>query len=275
MLDVYHAASDGYATGVVRRTLFALALALPLLVTATARAQVNTENLRKRIKTVGYSVLIEGSLTGDSGNTEGITTGGGVGGGWGRAPHLVFAYARADYAKYAGVTSVNKSFAHARYNYEFVEWAWGELFAQAQSDQFQRMKLRNLFGIGPRFRLARAEVGKELAVYYGTAYMFERDVVTVAPGAPDANVQVWDRWSNYVTAQWELDERVILASSLYVQPALEDFANVRVLDETLFTFKVTPWLNASIAGSVKYDSAPPTAVKTTDLEVKNSLGLTF
>jgi hypothetical protein len=249
--------------------------AFVLLFAPSARAQVNTENLRKRVKVTGYTLLLEGSLTGDTGNTEGITAGGGVGAGWAHHPHLVFGYARADYAKYAGVTSVNKSFAHARYNYEFIDWAWAELFAQAQSDQFQRMKLRSLFGAGPRFRLAHADAGKGFDVFYGTAYMLERDVISVAPGAGDANVQVWHRWSNYLTAQWELDERVILATSIYVQPVFDDFPNVRVLDETLFTFKVTKLLAASIAGAVHYDSTPPTAVKTTDLEIKNSLTLTF
>jgi hypothetical protein len=245
---------------------------------ATARrahAQVNTENLRKRVKVVGYTLLVEGSLTGDTGNTTGLTAGGGIGGGLAYAPHLAFAYARADYSRYSDVTSVAKSFAHARYNYEFAPWAWGEVFAQAQSDQFQRLKIRNLAGLGPRFRVLHLVTPEELDVFYGTAYMFERDVISVAPGATDANVQTWNRWSNYVTVQWQLDERVILASTIYVQPALDDWSNVRVLDETLFTFKVTKLLAASIAGTVRYDSAPPTEVKRTDTEVKSSLSLTF
>lgn len=235
-----------------------------------ASAQVNTENLRKRIKVQGYSLILEGSLSGDTGNTEGITAGGGVGGGWGHEPHLLFAYARADYARYNGATSVNKSFAHTRYDYGFAPWLWGELFAQAQSDAFQRMTLRNLFGTGPRFRVAH-DLPSGLDVYAGTAYMVERDVVSVAPGARDEALQVWHRWSSYVTVQWEVDPRAILATTVYVQPAITAFGNVRVLDETLFTFKVTKSFSASVSGTVHYDSVPPTAVKTTDLEVKNTL----
>ncbi len=143
-----------------------------------ARAQVNTENLRKRIKAIGYSLIIEGTLTGDTGNTQGISVGGGIGGGWAHDPHLLFAYARFDYTKYAGVTSVDKTFAHVRYNYEFEKWLWGELFAQAQSDAFQRLELRNLFGIGPRARLFHDVIPKDFDVYAGTGYMFERDAIT-------------------------------------------------------------------------------------------------
>jgi len=262
----------------IRRTYSWVPLALCLwaaavvLCPSAARAQVNTEPLRKRIKLTGYSFILEGTLTGDVGNTEGLTTGGGVGGGFARHPHLVFAYARGDYSRYAHVTSVSKTFAHLRYNYEFADWIWGEAFAQAQSDQFQRLKLRNLVGVGPRVRALHADT---FDVFVGTAYMLERDVIAVAPGATDAHDFVIARWSNYVTAHWDVDPRVTLATTMYVQPQFTDFSNARVLSETLFVFKVTPILNASVSGTVRYDSAPPSQVKDTDAEIKNTLSLVF
>jgi hypothetical protein len=267
-------------------------LALTLAAAPRARAQVNTENLRKKIKVSGYSFVLDGALTGDTGNTQGIAAGGGVGGGWGNDPHLIFGYARADYTRYADVTSVAKSFAHVRYNYEFEPWLWGEIFAQAQSDAFQRLALRNLLGVGPRFRVAHALVGDGLPVahdgtwstpenfdvYVGTAYMFERDAIAPAPGSTGPQnqaIQIWHRWSNYVTVQWEPDDRVILATTMYAQPALNDFGDVRLLSDTLLTFKVTKVLAASVAGSVRYDSEPPSGVLTTDTEVKSILSLTL
>jgi hypothetical protein len=239
---------------------------------------VNTESLRKRIKVTGYSLILEGSLTGDTGNTEGIAVGGGIGGGWAKDPHLVFAYARGDYAKYNGVASVDKTFAHARYNYEFEPWSWGEVFAQAQSDAFQRLDLRNLFGIGPRFRIFHALAEKDLDVFVGTAYMLERDAITAevgATGPQNQSIQVWHRWSNYVTVSWQIDERAMLATTLYVQPAITDFRDVRLLSDTLLTFKVTKVLAAGISGSVRYDSEPPSGVLTTDTEIKNTLLVTY
>jgi hypothetical protein len=248
-----------------------------------ASAQVNTETLRKRIKAVGYSLILEGSLTGDTGNTEGIAVGAGAGGGWGKDPHLLFAYARFDYAKYNGATSVDKSFAHVRYNYELKRRLWGELFAQAQSDAFQRLDLRNLFGIGLRLRVLpdvepKSVEPKSFDVFVGAAYMFERDAITAVPGATgpqNQSIQIWHRWSNYVTLQWEIDPRAIIATTTYVQPAFNDFGDVRVLNETLLTFKVTKMFAAGIACSVRYDSEPPTAVLPTDTEIKNTLTLTL
>jgi hypothetical protein len=267
-------------------------LALALAAAPDAWAQVNTENLRKKIKVKGYSFVLDGSLTGDTGNTQGIAAGGGIGGGWGSDPHLIFGYARADYTRYADVTSVEKSFAHVRYNYELAPWLWGEVFVQAQSDTFQRLDLRNLVGVGPRFRLVHALLGdgvpvvhdgallapENFDVFAGTAYMFERDAIAPAPGSTGPQnqaIQIWHRWSNYVTVQWEPDDRVILATTMYVQPALNGFGDLRVLSDTLITFKVTKVLAASMAGSVRYDSEPPTGVLTTDTEIKSILSLTY
>jgi hypothetical protein len=105
--------------------------------------------------------------------------------------------------------------------------------------------------------------------------MLERDAIQVAPGAPDRRVQIWHRWNTYATVQWQVDDRVIMATTLYVQPALTDFTNVRVLSESIFTFKVTRILAASISATIRYDSDPPTEVKPTDAEVKNTLAVTF
>jgi putative salt-induced outer membrane protein YdiY len=245
---------------------------------ADARAQVNTETLRKRIKVVGYSLIVEGSLTADTGNTEGIAAGAGLGGGWAGGPHLLFAYGRFDYTKYADVESVNKSFAHARYDYEFLPWLWGEVFAQAQSDAFQRLDLRNLWGTGPRFRVLHVPAPSSLDVYLGTAYMLERDAITAvvgATGAQNQSIQVWHRWSSYASTTWEIDPRAVVSSTMYVQPAITDFGDVRLLNETLLTFKITKVFSAGLSASVRYDSEPPTGVLPTDTEVKNSLLLTY
>ena len=274
----------------MKPTVSFVVVALALTLVNSARAQVNTENLRKRIKVIGYTFIVEGSVTADTGNTEGITAGGGVGGGFASDPHLVFAYARADYAQYSGVTSIDKTFAHVRYNYEFENWLWGEVYGQAQSDHFERLELRDLVGCGPRFRVAHVpgapppatkegaaapSTPDEFDVYVGTSYMYERDAIAVAPGAPDANRQVWNRWSSYVSVQWQADARMIFATTLYVEPAIPDYGNVLVLSDSVATFKVTKRLAASLSASVRYNSAPPTEVQTTDVEIKNTLLLTF
>jgi hypothetical protein len=123
--------------------------------------------------------------------------------------------------------------------------------------------------------MGEVDAADEIDVYLGVAYMLERDVVAVAVGAPDASLQIWHRVSSYATAQWQVDDRVLLATTMYVQPAVPDYDNVRLLSETVATFKVTKRLAASLSATVRYDSAPPSGVKTTDTEVKNTLSVTF
>jgi hypothetical protein len=248
------------------------AVAVAFLWTSSALAQVNTEPLRKRIKARGFSALVEAALAGRTGNSEGIAADGTGGVGWATDPHLAFVFASADYSRFNETTQVNKTFAHARYNYEFAPRLWGELFAQAQSDQFQRLKLRNLLGVGPRVAVV---LHPNVDLFVGTAYMLERDVIDVAPGASDERDQLAHRSSTYVSAHLTLDERITLATTTYVQPKLDDFSNVRLLSESAVIFKVTDVLSASLHFNVRYDSDPPTAVLPTDTELKNSLRLSL
>src|SRR5262245_49670025 len=178
-----------------------------------ARAQVNTEPLRKRVNLVGYSFILEGTIIGSTGNTQGIQAGGGTGAGWASKPHLVFGYVRGDYSRFNHTTNVSKAFAHVRYNYEFLEWLWGELFGQMQTDAFQRMKLRQLAGIGPRVRALHADT---FDVFVGTAYMLERNVISLDPTTSDRRQTLLARWSNYLTAHWDVDPRVVLTTTFYV-----------------------------------------------------------
>jgi hypothetical protein len=138
--------------------------------------------------------------------------------------------------------------------------------------------LRNLVGLGPRFRALHDVVPKDFDVYFGTGYMFERDAISAVPGATgpqNQSIQIWHRWNNYLTVQWEVDTRTTLATTLYVQPAFNGFGDVRLLSETLLTFKVSKVLAAGVSGTVRCDSEPPTAVLPTDTEIKNTLTLTL
>ena len=49
------------------------------------------------------------------------------------------------------------------------------------------------------------------------------------------------------------------------QPAFDDIHDVRLLSDTLLTFKISKTFSSGIAASVRYDSEPPTGVLTTDM----------
>jgi hypothetical protein len=242
-----------------------------LLLPSIARAQVNSEPLRTRIKEQGFSIILQGTFDGRTGNTQGLTADGLVGAGVATDRHLAFAFASIDYSKLNGTLGVDKSFAHGRYDYELTHHLWWEVFAQAQSDVFQRIKLRDLFGMGPRLALYR---DKQLGLYLGVAYMFERDVLDVQAGADEARVQLANRASVYLTAHAVLSDGIDAVTTTYVQPRLDRPSDIRIQSESGFLFKVSSWLSTSISFVAHYDSDPAVGVLPTDTELKNAITVT-
>jgi hypothetical protein len=237
-----------------------------------AHGQVNTEPFRKRIKQKGVSFFVQGTVDGNTGNTQGLTADGLIGGGFARGHHLVFALASSDYSKLNGTLGVDKSFAHVRYDYAIFPWLSWEVFIQAQSDVFQRIKDRDLLGTGPRFTLYE---DPHLGMFLGVAYMVERDIYDVAPGGPDAGLQEAQRISAYLTAHATLSDGIDTVTTTYLQPEITDPSNIRVLSESSFIFKVSTRLATSISFVAHYDSSPPPGVLTTDTELKSAITLTL
>lgn len=243
-----------------------------LVLARTAHAQINVERLRSDLKDTPATATLEGSFAGRTGNVQSVVAGAAAIGAARYRRNRFFASTSADYARVAGVTAVSKSFVHFRYDYELIAWLWPEIFVQQQQDKFQRLKLRELVGLGPRFILADEE---ELRLAYGTAYMFEYERVEVAEGAPDKSLSLAHRWSNYVAITWQPDARARFIATAYIQPKFDDPSDFRVLFEAALTTDITKRLAVKVVGTVRHDSLPPTAVKPTDLEIKNSIVLKF
>jgi putative salt-induced outer membrane protein YdiY len=249
-----------------------VALTALLSSSSSALAQVNTEPLRKKVKEKGWSIQLQMNFTGRTGNTEGVDAGGGGGFGFKAGRHSAFVFGNGEYTNFNDTLSVENAFLHARYNYEIMPWLWAELFAQAQTDLFQRIKLRNLLGLGPRFGLYQS---KEFDVFVGTSYMLERDVIYVLPDTTEAGEYLVSRWNNYVSVDYMLDTRIEFATTAYLQPAFASFSNYRFLGETSLIFKITTVLSAQITASYHYDSQPPLGALPSDTMLKNVFAATY
>jgi hypothetical protein len=265
------------------RSLFAL-LALPLslalslacgLLARPANAQINAETLRRSLDHDGVSGALEGSLTGRTGNTEGIVAGGTVQLAFVSQPHSGFLYARGDYVHLGGATQVARSFVHVRGNEQLAPWLYWELFGQMQQDEFLRLRLRSLAGTGPRVRLF---ADAEWSLYVGSAYMIEREEVSA--GSSDGvgegrSATTAHRWSNYLALSYKASDLVTLTSTTYVQPRLDDFGDLRSLEEASLVINVSKRIATKLGCTLRYDRRPPTGVKPTDVEVRNSLAFTW
>jgi hypothetical protein len=84
------------------------------------------------------------------------------------------------------------------------------------------------------------------------------------------------RLSNYVALALRLDPRVVLTSVTYAQPRFDQPRDdVNLLSVTSAELVVTKRLRSRIDLNIRYSSVTPADVRSTDLELKNALELTF
>jgi hypothetical protein len=251
--------------------LGAAALAAAVLLPRAAVAQVNVESVRSQLDTSTFGGRIRLSFSAYAGNTEGVIMGtsGIIAGRIG--PSLGFATASADYARLGGTTSVKKSFAHLRHNYEFTDFFWWEEFVQSEADRFRRIEIRALLGTGPRFALFKSH--KWLELYAGFSYMLE--YTSIDPSAVILEPALVHRLNQYVVLTMRPDDRIVLSSITYYQPRFDEWTDAHVLNVSSVEMKVTPLLNSRIDATTRYESVVPAGVKRADLEFKSSLEFKF
>lgn len=258
----------------------AAAFAWLALVPAEARAQVNVEALRSNLDEHPRYLALQASFAGHLGNTNGAVGGAGAFAGATFGRHLLFLKLEGNYAEFNGAATIANAFAHLRYDYRFLPWLFGEAYVQVEENQFQRLALRQVNGLGVRFGVVQR---KDVELYYGTAWMSDYEKLsddTTPAGAPFPHTFVgphwWaQRWSNYVSASWRLTDKARLTDAFYVQPRFNGFSDVRVLNEATFVMDIDKRFSAKVDVQVHDNSVPPSRVLPLDTDTTTSLVLTL
>ena len=145
-----------------------------------------------------------------------------------------------------------------------------ETFAQGDYDRSRRLTLRALIGVGPRFLLFRTSAW-EAAL--GTAYMFEHEeldlpAAAIHPAETDAH-----RWSSYVTVQGRAGDRLATVVTVYAQPRLDAFADVRMLGDARLAVQLVGALALQVSGFLRWDGRPPDGTDELDMTLKTGVGI--
>lgn len=261
---------------------------LVVFLVPTGRAQVSVEKLTVKPLKDGFSGFVQADLALARGNVEYVNVGGAVYGMW-QSLHepradadedepawmyqRVFLTANGRFAENAKGTYISSAYAHARWTAMWHPRVGSELFAQFQYNDFIRLARRALGGAGIRFDLLHL---KEVMLYGGTAVMAEYEKVEVREGADDTPEVTVARWTNYLTLRLALfDGQLLLQNTVYVQPRLDRFEDIRVLNILDVVVKVSPHLAFGTALSFLHDSEPPTGVKSDDLALRTSIRVSF
>ncbi|MEI9936074.1 MAG: DUF481 domain-containing protein [Pseudomonadota bacterium] len=236
-----------------------------------AQAQVNVEPLRQQVTARKFGARINASTTTYAGNTQGVIFGGAALLGGRTERNFGYLDVSGDYTRLAGVVSVAKWFAHLRHNFQINPDLWWEEYGQLESDRFRRVRLRELVGTGPRVRALHP---KGFELYFGSSYMVENSELDSSDPDPEGQ-GTFERWSNYVAATLNPDERVVISTVNYVQPRIDRFSDYKILSVSGVDFKVTSLLHTRVDATARYESRAPSDVRHVDLELKSSLELVF
>lgn len=172
----------------------------------------------------------------------------------------------------AGARSDHVAFAHLRYT-QMVAPRYGyELFSQANFDQFQRLNLRLLLGGGYRMVVANDH---RIQFWFGTGLFAEQEDYNLkgvegADQYPEDRLNV--RWSTYGTLKVNApDQRISLVNTLYVQPTIDNFRDLRIYYEGRFTARVYRMLAISLSSTITHDTTPVPGIQKTDIRFNGAL----
>lgn len=173
----------------------------------------------------------------ERGNTQLVDVDGEFLTGLDRGPHWGLFIANGEWGQSDGETDISQWFLHTRYNYEFLPWLWGELFYQLQFNEFSRLNLRQLVGVGPRLRFLDVEEPIRLAGYVGAAYMIEYE--RLAPDTVNEDLETTAHRANtYLSLTLQFSEEISLSNVFYYQPRLSEPKDYRLLNEVQFRCEV-------------------------------------
>lgn len=169
----------------------------------------------------------------------------------------------------------DNALGHLRYGYELSPELRLEALIQIQKDSFIRLQRRVLVGAGVRANIfssagsSRSDTDERWRVDFGLIIMHESEILRDSASDPGL------RASMLISASWNISATASLGSQIYVQPALQDLDDVRLLGDGSLTVKVLGPLSLQISTRIVYDSRPPLGVKNTDYLLRNTLVLAF
>ena len=159
----------------------------------------------------------------------------------------------AAFARVALRDVVNNGFAHTRYTRMWLPRLGSDVFAQAQHDEFKRLTLRTLGGLGFRVDPINRRV---VQVWAGSGYMTELEHNRVDMGDPHPAKVVNHRWTSYAVIQLRPWDSVVGRNTTYIQPRFDDFGDFRVL-EALQVETRSGLVALGVELELQYDSRPP------------------
>jgi hypothetical protein len=268
---------SGRGSVVFRRAL-ARPLWVPVLLALGALAcraagsagQVNTERLRRDDLPPGLSGSLEGSVSLNRGNVDFtlVELGGRLDHSAGDA--ATFLVGRGDLGFQDGERFTRSGMVHLRRVQGTSGRVAMEFFGQMDHDRSRNLSLRWLVGAGPRVRIVDRD-GSDVG--WGVGYMFEHERLDLSPEDSHPDRTSSHRLTTYVTANVPVAEGGAASATVYAQPRVDAWGDVRVLAEARLAAELTDGLALTVTWNLRHDSRPPLDVARVDTVVKTGLAV--
>ena len=212
----------------------------------------------------GHTGTVNLALMARAGNTQILVSSANSTNFWRFDDNVLLLAAKASYGLKGGRGQWNEEpyqeriFEHLRYRRDISDWLSVEGFVQHEYDRWRRLRFRGLCGGGPRFDL---DLGESSHIGVGVALMSQwEELLSPKPGDLHG-VHQESRLSSYVSASVKINDGAALSGSLYVQPNLASFSDVRGLVDAKLTVALTKRLALRVLLALNYDTAPPAEVR--------------
>lgn len=143
-----------------------------------------------------------------------------------------------------------------------------EAFVQYSHSEPQRLQGRFVTGLGPRVVLVDRPQGRLSAA---ALPMFEEERLTRDGLADDGRIESVFRVSTYLRGEWRSNRGSTLGGVVWIQPRIDDPADLRVLANTRLSLPIAGPLALELAGGIRWDARPP--LDTRRLGITGDLGL--
>ena len=235
---------------------------------SVATAAINVEEIRPAQDEDGLNAEVELGGTFKTGNLEYAQLATSAGAAYQAGPHMAFLISSYTYAGKISGSDLdsdlslfdeearywNKGSAHMRYNYSFSNSMAVELFSQVEFNEFLRLDLRTLGGLGLRTLLAESE---NTTLYMGAGYMYEVESYNSSSVAEDDLEATANRATTYISLESNPSDTNSGTLTAYFQPNISDFSDYRAIVNAELEHKLSDNFALNISLSVRMDSDPP------------------
>lgn len=177
-------------------------------------------------------------------------------------------YANYNLLKGGGKSLTDNTFYHARYNYKINKWLRWEAFSQLQKNDITGIRLRRLFGTGPRFKIAGS---KKFNLHTATAVMYEYEKEQTEPIIYHKDL----RSTSYVSLNYLPSDNVKLTGTVFYQPLFKNIHDYRVLNEITAAFKIIKHLSFKVTWYYLHDSKPAAGTPKFNYSISNGIEYSF